>query len=251
MEAEFRPGVVLPHFVGRWKFDIIGAMEEKKALVAEDNSEHYGKYAALLSGMGLRVERACDGVDALAMAKAGRYAVVVLDVNLPRLGGLEVLKAVRRTKPYLPIIVVSEFVGPAAEAEYINMGADDFISKSFHEKTFQARVGRAIWHGSLVGEGSMLRCGEVRVDDSTRTVFYDGKVVELSEKEYNILLPLVKAHGRRVDPDVLEMAAWGDVKRMSKRLETKISYIRDKFEKVGAPRDLIDSNRGTGYVLEA
>jgi DNA-binding response OmpR family regulator len=47
------------------------------------------------------------------------------------------------------------------------------------------------------------------------------------------------------------MAAWGDVKRMSKRLETKISYIRDKFEKVGAPRDLIDSNRGTGYVLKA
>ena len=99
----------------------------------------------------------------------------------------------------------------------------------------------------------MLRCGEVRVDDATRTVFYDGKVVDLSEKEYNILLPLVKAHGRRVDPDVLEMAAWGDVKRMSKRLETKISYIRDKFEKVGAPRDLIDSNRGrgTGYVLKA
>lgn len=54
-----------------------------------------------------------------------------------------------------------------------------------------------------------------------------------------------------MDPDVLEMAAWGDVKRMSKRLETKISYIRDKFEKVGAPRDLIDSNRGTGYVLRA
>ena len=218
-------------------------METKTALVAEDNSEHYERYAALLSGMGLRVERACDGVDALAMAKAGRYAVVVLDVNLPRLGGIEVL--------YLPIVVVSEFVGPAAEAECINLGADDFISKSFHEKTFQARVGRAVWHGSLVGEGAMLRCGEVRVDDSTRTVFYDGKVVDLSEKEYNILLPLVKAHGRRVDPDVLEMAAWGDVKRMSKRLETKISYIRDKFEKVGAPRDLIDSNRGTGYVLKA
>ena len=206
-------------------------METKTALVAEDNSEHYEKYAALLSGMGLRVERACDGVDALAMAKAGRYAVVVLDVNLPRLGGIEVLKSVRRTKPYLPIVVVSEFVGPAAEAECINLGADE--------------------HGSLVGEGTKLRCGEVRVDDSTRTVFYDGKVVELSEKEYNILLPLVKAHGRRVDPDVLEMAAWGDVKRTSKRLETKISYIRDKFEKVGAPRDLIDSNRGTGYVLKA
>ena len=225
-------------------------MEYKTALVAEDNSEHYGKYAALLSGMGLRVERACDGVDALAMAKDGSYSVVVLDVNLPRLGGLEVLKAVRRTKPYLPIIVVSEFVGPAAEAECLNLGADDFISKSFHEKTFQARVGRAIWHGSLVGEGAKLRWGEVHVDDSTRTVFYSDKVVELSDKEYNILLPLVRAHGRRVDPDVLEMAAWGDVRRTSKRLETKISYIRDKFEAVGAPRDLIDSNRGIGYVLK-
>ena len=62
-------------------------MEEKKALVAEDNSEHYGKYAALLSGMGLRVERACDGVDALAMAKAGRYAVVVLTSTFPASAG--------------------------------------------------------------------------------------------------------------------------------------------------------------------
>ena len=96
-----------------------------------------------------------------------------------------------------------------------------------------------------------LRYGEVRVDDSARTVFYAGKLVGLSEKEYNILLPLVKARGRRVDPDVLEMAAWGDIKRISKRLETKISYIRDKFEKAGAPRDLIDSNRGIGYVLKA
>ena len=226
-------------------------MEDKTALVVEDNTKHYERYAALLSGIGLRVERACDGIDALAMAKAGRYAVVVLDVNLPRLGGLEVLKAVRRTKPYLPIVVVSEFVGPAAEAECINLGADDFISKNFHEKTFQARVRRAIWHGSLIGEGVKLRYGEVRVDDSARTVFYAGKLVGLSEKEYNILLPLVKARGRRVDPDVLEMAAWGDIKRISKRLETKISYIRDKFEKAGAPRDLIDSNRGIGYVLKA
>ena len=90
----------------------------------------------------------------------------------------------------------------------------------------------------------------MHVDDSTRTVFYSDKVVDLSEKEYNILLPLVRAHGRRVDSDVLEMAAWGDVKRTSKRLETKISYMRDKFEAVGAPRDLIDSNRGIGYVLK-
>ena len=63
-------------------------METKTALVVEDNSGHYKRYAALLSGMGLRVERACDGIDALAMAKAGRYAVVILDMNLPRLGGL-------------------------------------------------------------------------------------------------------------------------------------------------------------------
>ena len=88
-------------------------MEEKKALVAEDNSEHYETYAALLSGMGLRVERACDGVDALAMAKSGSYAVVVLDVNLPRLGGLEVLKAVRRTKPYLPALAIARASTPS------------------------------------------------------------------------------------------------------------------------------------------
>ena len=71
----------------------------------------------------------------------------------------------------------------------------------------------------------------------------------LSDKEFNILLLLVRAQGKSVDADVLEKAAWGEVNRTSTRLALKIKVLRDKFAALGAPRDIIDTNRGIGYAL--
>ena len=178
-----------------------------------------------------------------------RYDIVILDVELPEKDGREILREVRKSKPYLPIIAVSAFAGVHGEAECLNLGADDYIEKRFNKDTFQARVRRAMRHGCVANEDKVLSWGGIAVNVSTHTVRYRKTKMNLSEKEFNILLPLVKAQGKLVDADILEKAAWGDLNRTSIRLELKIKALRDKFSALGAPRDIIDSNRGMGYVL--
>ena len=224
-------------------------MKKKTALVAEDNDGHYKAFEGFLVEMGLEVEREEFGDLALKKILNFDYDIVILDIELPKKSGLEILREVRRSKPYLPIIAVSAFAGVHGEAECLNLGADDYIEKRFNKETFQARVRRAMWHGSIANQDKVLSWGGINVNVNTRTVRYRKAKMDLSEKEFNILLPLVKAQGKIVDADVLEKAAWGDVNRVSIRLELKIKALRDKFSALGAPRDIIDSNRGMGYVL--
>ena len=224
-------------------------MKKKRALVAEDNDEHYKSFEEFLVEIGLEVEREAFGDMALKKILNSEYDVVILDIELPKKNGREIIREVRKSKPYLPIIVVSAFAGVHGEAECLNLGADDYIEKRFNKDTFQARVRRAMWHGSVANQDKVLSWGGININVNTRTVRYRRTKMDLSEKEFNILLPLVKAQGRLVDADVLEKAAWGDVNRVSIRLELKIKALRDKFSALGAPRDIIDSNRGMGYVL--
>ena len=224
-------------------------MKKKRALVAEDNDGHYKTFEEFLVEMGLEVEREAFGDLALEKILNSEYDIVILDIELPKKNGREILREVRKSKPYLPNIAVSAFAGVHGEAECLNLGADDYIEKRFNKDTFQARVRRALWHGSVANQDKVLSWGGINVNVNTRTVRYRRTKMDLSEKEFNILLPLVKAQGRIVDADVLEKAAWGDVNRMSIRLELKIKALRDKFSALGAPRDIIDANRGMGYVL--
>ena len=224
-------------------------MKKKRALVAEDNDTHYKAFEEFLVEMGLEVEREAFGDMALKKILNSEYDVVILDIELPKKNGREIIREVRKSKPYLPIIAVSAFAGVHGEAECLNLGADDYIEKRFNKDTFQARVRRAMWHGSVANQDKVLSWGGINVNVNTRTVRYRRTKMDLSEKEFNILLPLVKAQGRIVDPDILEKAAWGDINRTSIRLALKIKALRDKFSALRAPRDIIDSNRGMGYVL--
>ena len=224
-------------------------MKKKRALVAEDNDGHYKAFEEFLVEMGLEVEREAFGDMALEKILNSEYDIVILDIELPKKNGLEIIREVRKSKPYLPIIAVSAFAGVHGEAECLNLGADDYIEKRFNKDTFQARVRRAMWHGSVANQDKVLSWGGINVNVNTRTVRYRKTKLDLSEKEFNILLPLVKAQGRIVDPDILEKAAWGDINRTSIRLALKIKALRDKFSALGAPRDIIDTNRGMGYVL--
>ena len=224
-------------------------MKKKRALVAEDNDGHYKAFKEFLVEMGLEVEREAFGDMALKKILNSEYDVVILDIELPKKNGLEIIREVRKSKPYLPIIAVSAFAGVHGEAECLNLGADDYIEKRFNKDTFQARVRRAMWHGSVANQDKVLSWGGINVNVNTRTVRYRKTKMDLSEKEFNILLPLIKAQGRIVDPDILEKAAWDDINRTSIRLALKIKALRDKFSALGAPRDIIDSNRGMGYVL--
>lgn len=224
-------------------------MKRKKALVAEDNDEHFKMFKSYLEEMGLEVEREAFGDAALKKLLKSDYDVAIIDVELPKTNGREIVKATRKSKPYLPIIVVSAFAGVHGEAECINLGADDFIEKRFNKDTFQARVNRAMWHGSVANATKTAVWRGISVNVAEHSVRYRKTQMQLSDKEFNILHTLVNAQGKSVCADVLEKAAWGDIDRTSIRLELKIKTLRDKFAALGAPRDIIDTNRGIGYAL--
>jgi len=232
----------------------MGAMKTLKVLVAEDTSRDFATIRDYLLSLKLEdccfeVVRTSDGRDALSRMREEEFDLVVLDVCLPNMDGRAILKRIRRKKPFLPIVAVSSYHGDIGEADTLNAGADDFISKPFSERTFQARIKKALWHGSLASMDKELTWGHVRMNIDTRTATYRGERLILTEFEFNILLQLVRAEGKIVEANELERAAWGNVERFSMRLANKIKTLRNKFEVIGAPRDIIDTNRGMGYVL--
>jgi DNA-binding response OmpR family regulator len=157
-------------------------MKRKKALVAEDNDEHFKMFKSYLEEMSLDVEREAFGDDALKKLLNSDYDVAVIDVELPKLNGREIVTAVRRAKPFLPIIVVSAFAGVHGEAECINLGADDFIEKRFNKDTFQARVKRAMWHGSVANAKKTAAWRGISVNISEHSVHYRKTPMQFSDK---------------------------------------------------------------------
>ena len=229
-------------------------MRTLKVLVAEDTTGDFEAIRSYLEslkveGCRLEVVRTSDGREALSRMRDEDFALVVLDVCLPRMDGRAILRSIRRQKPFLPIVAVSSFQGDAGESETLNAGADDFLAKPFSERTFQARVKKALWHGSLATMEKAFSWGHVRMTIDTRAAEYRGARLDLSDHEFNILLKLVQAQGHIVEANALERTAWGDVERFSMRLANKIKTLRNKFEALGAPLEIIDTNRGMGYVL--
>lgn len=229
-------------------------MNVTRVLVAEDNKDDFEMIRShlesqFLEGGQLDIERASDGKDALSRMRSKDYGLVILDVCLPGMDGKDILKSIRRHKPFLPIVATSSFGGDFGEAETLNAGADDFISKPFSKATFLARVRTALWHGELINAEKELSWGRLKLNLDTHAASYAKKALELSGKEFCILQILLRAQGRVVEADVVEKAAWGSVDRKSTRLESKIKVLRDKLCALGAPRGLIDSNRGMGYAL--
>lgn len=238
----------------RKKNAILNAMKTLKVLVAEDTASEFATirdYLMSLHVEGCKVEvvRTNDGQKAFSLMRDEDFALVILDVCLPHMDGHAILKSIRRQKPFLPIVAVSSFQGDIGEADTLNEGADDFLSKPFSERTFHARVKKALWHGRLATIDKESSWGHVRMNVDTRSATYRGVHLDLSELEFNILLQLVRAQGQVVEANALERTTWGDVERFSMRLANKIKTLRNKFEALGAPRDIIDTNRGMGYVL--
>ncbi len=231
-------------------------MKNLRILVAEDNTSDFLAVKSHLESMKLEkafieVVRTSDGHEALSSMRQDDYDLVVLDIHLPGMEGRSIIESVRRCKPFLPIVAVSSFEGDVGEAEIINAGADDFIAKPFSKETFQARIKRALWHGSVATMDKEAAWGRVQMNLDNRTATYRQRDLCLSDYEFAILLQLVKAQGKTVDADTLERAAWGGIEKFSMRLANKIKTLRNKFEALDAPRDIIDTNRGLGYVLRS
>jgi two-component system response regulator MprA len=221
-----------------------------KVLVVEDDPAVRASLERSLAFEGYTVVTAADGVAGLAAVEHHRPDVVVLDLGLPRLDGLEVARRLRAAGDDVPLLVLTARDATGDRVGGLDAGADDYLAKPFALEELLARL-RALLRrsGATSARQQVLVLDDLRMDTVTREVTRAGRELALTRTEH-ALLELFLLHPRQVlaRPQILS-AVWGlDFDPGSNTLEVYVGYLRRKTEDGGLPR-LLHTVRGVGYVL--
>lgn len=216
-----------------------------RLLLVEDDAILGDGLKAGLTLEGYAVDWLTDGAQADEALKLNHYDLIVLDLNLPRMDGMSVLKNLRKRKDITPVLVLTARDGVSERVAGLDNGADDFVCKPFDLAEICARL-RAL---ARRNEGHGLPVIEhkgVTIDPAAHQVFYNGTAVELSQKEYEILNYLMTHIGHVTSRARLEEAlyAWGSEVE-SNAVEVHIHHLRKKLD-----ANLIRTIRGVGYIID-
>lgn len=193
------------------------------------------------------VDVADDGERGVYLALTNDYDVILLDRLLPKKDGASVCAEIRKSKSSPRIIIVSAIGDAAEKAEFLNMGADDYVSKPFSLTELIARI-RAVMRRSRESISEVIRFGDLEVDLRRRMVIEGGVVVSLTKKEFMLLELLVMRTGGVVSrADIIEHVWDSEGDPFSNSIETHISNIR---RKINSCRDVIKTVSGIGYRLD-
>ena len=217
-------------------------------LIVEDYAPLRKSLTKGLQEAGFAVDVAADGEEGLWQAQSGEYEVIILDLMLPKLNGLEILKRLREEGNPVHVLILTAKDLVHDRVRGLNLGADDYLVKPFAFAELLARV-RALVRRKFESKSPVLAVGDIEIDTRTRSVVSGGERIELSAREYAILEYLALKEGQVVTRTdiwnhVYDWAA--DVN--SNVVDVYIGHLRRKLEKAGSPR-LIQTRRGMGYVL--
>ena len=219
-----------------------------RILVVDDDEAIRTSLRRGLALEGFRVGQASDGAEALRQAREELPDLVVLDLMLPELDGLEVCRRLREADDSLPIIMLTARDAVSDRVLGLEIGADDYLVKPFAFEELLARV-KVCLRRREPGTRRELRFADLRLDTAAREAWRAGRRITLTTTEYE-LLHLFLQHPRQVlTRDVIYERVWGyDFGGESKVIEVYVRYLREKLEADGEPR-LIHTVRGAGYVL--
>jgi two-component system, OmpR family, response regulator len=215
-----------------------------RLLVVEDDPLLGDAIQAGLRQAGHAADWARDGAAALHALQSEPYAAVVLDLGLPRLSGLEVLRRLRAGKNEVPVLILTARDGVTDRIAGLDAGADDYLVKPFDMGELAARL-RALVRRAARQTDSLLRGGGIELDPAARRVHYRGAAVELSAKEFSVLHALILSAGRVLTRAQIEeqLYAWGEEVE-SNAVEVYVHHLRRKLSP-----DAIQTVRGVGYLL--
>jgi two-component system response regulator TctD len=224
-----------------------------RILLVEDHTELQHWLARALREANLTVECADNGADADALLHTQDYALVVLDLTLPRMDGLEVLKRLRARgglRGKTPVLILTARGGLEDRVQGLNLGADDYLAKPFELAELEARV-KALLRRSVGNEALVHRCGALSFDTVTRMFSYAGQALALTPREHAVLETLIARAGSAVSKEKLfdEVFALADDASLD-AIDLYIHRVRKKLD-IGAPdAAAITTLRGLGYVLQ-
>jgi two-component system, OmpR family, response regulator RegX3 len=223
-------------------------------LVVDDEQSYRDALAVALQREGFLVDTASDGVEALARFDAARPALVLLDVMLPKISGIDVCRELR-TRSRVPIIMVTAKTAEIDAVVGLEVGADDYVTKPFRLRELIARVRVALRRVPLADEDGehleVIEVGDVRLDAGRHEVYVRGTPVPLPLKEFELLELLMANAGRVLTRDVLIDRVWGpNYFGDTKTLDVHIKRLRSKIEADPANPSRIVTVRGVGYRYE-
>jgi len=200
---------------------------------------------------GYEVVQAFDGQQALQAFDQQQFDLVVLDIMLPRMDGLEVCRRLR-AKSRVPIIMLTAKAEEIDKVIGLEIGADDYITKPFSMREFRSRVRAALRRAEMIPATSLdeepLQRGDLRIDFAKRRTELRGQPVELTYVEFEILAVLARAPGRVYSRDMLLEQVWGDSSyRDPRTIDVHIRHLREKIETDAKTPEYLLTVRGVGY----
>ena len=229
----------------------LGMDAKEKILIVEDERNTAAFLEAVLSSRGYEVLRTGSGETAVQMAASHMPDLILLDLGLPDIDGMEVLKRVREWSD-APVIVVSARDGEQDKVDALDGGANDYVTKPFGGEELLARIRAAIRIRKLSGAARtdvVFTNGGLTVDYEKRIVEVDGRRARLTPTEYKILVLLSQNAGKVLSHEVILQRLWGPYNGEQQMLRVNIANIRKKIEKNPASPEHILTETGVGYRL--
>ena len=221
----------------------------KKLLVVDDEAKIREVIKEYSEFSGYEVTEAADGMSAIGLCKLNDYDLIIMDVMMPKLDGFSSVKEIKKFKD-IPVIMLS-----ARGEEYdklfgFELGVDDYVVKPFSPKELMARVNAVITRheGADHGTSNVMKFDGLEVNFAARTIYIDGKRVNLTPKEYDLLFYLIQNRNIALSRDKLLSDIWGyDFFGDDRTIDTHIKNLRNN---IGPYRDFIVTLRGVGYKFE-
>jgi heavy metal response regulator len=221
-----------------------------RLLVVEDEKKVASFIKQGLEEEGYAVDVASDGEKGLEMALDGVHDLIILDISLPRIDGLRVLKKLRQQRVSIPVLLLTVRATIEDKVLGLDAGADDYLTKPFAFQELVARV-RALMRRRTETEPALLRVADLVLDPARRIVSRGGEKIELTAKEFALLEYFMRNPGRVLTRTQMIEHVWNyDFDTMTNIIDVYVNYLRKKVDSDREPK-LIHTVRGVGYVLKA
>lgn len=220
-----------------------------KLLLVEDEEDLSAMLTRGLRGRGYTVEQAYDGEEACYLYELGGFDLVILDLNLPKLDGIEVLRRIRAGDPAARVLILSARSRIDERVLGLDAGANDYLAKPFDFLELDARV-RALLRVDFVQRAPVLQCGPLSFDPAARALTCGGAPVPLTRTEMAIIEYLLSRQGAVVSSEELFEHVWdSEADPFSNAVKLHIHSLKKKLRAAGAEQDHIVNLRGQGYMI--
>ena len=221
----------------------------RKILIIEDEAKIARFIEMELSYEGYTTEKASDGREGLSLAEAGSFDLILLDIMLPGLSGMEVLRRLRRSSD-VPVILLTARDSVVDKVSGLDSGADDYITKPFATEELLARIRNALKKKGVSAENELFTACGVTLDPGRRLVTVQGNPVTLTKREFDLLHYLMKNRGMVISREVLIENVWGyEYEGETNAVDVFVRFLREKIDEPYGVR-LIKTVRGVGYVIQ-